>query len=60
MSYIRWFLEKEEEIDPYDALGTIIIIGDKDQIEDKCTFLDAYFERLFVNKILKESNFTSS
>jgi hypothetical protein len=46
MSYIRWLLEREEEIDPYDALGTIIIAGDEDQIEDRCTFLDAYFEAL--------------
>jgi ribosome-associated translation inhibitor RaiA len=46
MSYLNWNLDIEDEIDAYDPLGSIIIMGDRGEIEEKCTYLDAFFEAL--------------
>jgi hypothetical protein len=47
MNYVKWTLDLEDgELKPFDLLGTITIIGDRGQIEDRCTYLDAFFEAL--------------
>jgi hypothetical protein len=46
MSYLKWNLDTEEELDAYDPLGEIAIIGNQGKLEEKCTYLDAFFEAL--------------
>lgn len=46
MSYLNWNLDTEDGIDAYDPLGDIIIIGDRGKLEEKSTYLDAFFEAL--------------
>lgn len=48
MNYVEWTLDLEEEIDPRDPLGTIKIMGDEGYIEDKCTYLNNYFEAILL------------
>ena len=48
ISYVQWTLDLEDGIDPYDPLGTIKIVGDEGYIEDKCTYLDGYFEAIML------------
>ncbi len=46
MSYLNWNLDTEDGIDAYDPLGDIIILGDRGKLEEKSTYLDAFFEAL--------------
>ncbi len=46
MGYLNWTLDTEDGIDAYDPLGHITIMGEQGKLEDKCTFLDAFFEAL--------------
>ena len=55
MSYLQWTLDMEDGIDPYDPLGAVKIVGDKGYVEDRCTYLDGYFEALILGvKSLKK------
>ncbi len=44
MSYVKWKLDSEDDLDVYDPLGEISIIGDVGNLEDSCTYLDAFLE----------------
>jgi len=46
MRYIEWILDTEDGLDAYDPLGKIVILGDEGNIEEKRTYLDAFFEAL--------------
>ncbi|MBO9997514.1 MAG: hypothetical protein J7641_00680 [Cyanobacteria bacterium SID2] len=46
MRYIEWILDTEDGLDAYDPLGKIVILGDEGNIEEKSTYLDAFFEAL--------------
>jgi hypothetical protein len=60
MSYIKWELDTEDELDAYDPLGRISILGDEGKIEEECTYIDAFFEaiidgvqRMEIGKIIR-------
>ena len=46
--YLNWKfnLDEEPEIEPYDPLGTITIVGDVGRLEDDCIFLDTFLEAI--------------
>ena len=46
MNYLKWNLDTEEDIDPYDPLGNIEILGDEGKLTEEYTYLDAFFEAL--------------
>ena len=46
MSYVTWTIDEEDGIDAYDPLGEIKIIGNQGQLEESCTYLDAFLEAL--------------
>lgn len=39
--YLRWQLD-EGEIEPYDPLGDLTVVGDDGAVEEKGTLIDAY------------------
>lgn len=44
MNYLEWNLDMEEGADLYDPVGNLKILGDEGIIEEKYTYLDAFFE----------------
>jgi len=46
MSYLKWNLDREEEIDVVDPTGDFYIIGDEGEIAEKFTNIDVFFEVL--------------
>jgi len=46
MSYLKWNLDREREIDVSDPTGDFYIIGDEGEIAEKFTNIDVFFEVL--------------
>ncbi|MEL6931261.1 MAG: hypothetical protein AAFO95_21965 [Cyanobacteria bacterium J06600_6] len=46
MSYLKWNLNQDKEIDVVDPTGDFYIIGDEGEIAEKFTNIDVFFEVL--------------